>query len=932
MTTKLLAFNTTKSHYEPLTCDDDGKLLVSSSGGGGGVSSNVTVTNQIDISNLATSAKQDSILSDLDQFKFSADKLQVETITGFATAELQQDILDQAIASNTAVYNQLEVQTDRLLYDTDIIANTLTASNIAVCDRLDKLQFTSGNLHVMDSAVLSQLQGSNLAINTKLGLIESVGIDTLLSVDGISAKMNALQIQSARYTIEAVGSFAPDTVPQYTAPPAGIAKDEGWYYKNLLTAQVSQLYFYSYLNPAMSVAGRQFAYQLNDITMSYCVVKMIAVNSAEGLVTLGIYTRPSGSNDSVPGFFKSRKVYNIPSTAKLTQGMQVMLYWGVQPSLKLHPGVARIQLQLVSTIGPALETEQLAFLSLNTDSASLAGNAEYIVSHAGFQFGAELIMDTQFTGESSASGASGDASSANQISSNTAICSRLDNSVGELSNIKVLLADSINVVNYGLLNDSGPQYLPLRVSSTGNSYVYDGQTHSELLTLNAEIDGVIEDGAFRVVGDFFQASQPVEFTSPQDVNLYAGDFKLTSTQTGDSQYSLDVHVNNSSIPVTGEFWQSTQPVSIEKLSFTAGDELIVYDDYSFQELQSLNAKVALCDTSNVIISGTVPISSASALSVTETNQITGFALETTLDSVKLQTDLLTFESKDGLNALLVKVDNQISQPFSVTETNPLTDYATETTSSLIKGQTDKLTFIDIDTNTNNLKVIDTALNQQLSQFSFFTGEDMITDLRVHIQNVPVVELQSGSTVGITGNVAITTESALDTNAIIKTDQGALTSTAESGTETYNALHTIVKGTVLVSGISNAVSVQNETATQLAVKAQQYGSYGNLANNVASILPGGVTSGIDVADWSYFVGAYEDYNEATVGTISLEYSFNNTTYYPLFNTQIFPSGTGTPRRANISKQDIPAVNWIRLRNGTASTLQSVTVTLLGASLS
>jgi hypothetical protein len=117
-----------------------------------------------------------------------------------------------------------------------------------------------------------------------------------------------------------------------------------------------------------------------------------------------------------------------------------------------------------------------------------------------------------------------------------------------------------------------------------------------------------------------------------------------------------------------------------------------------------------------------------------------------------------------------------------------------------------------------------------------------------------------------------------------------------------------------------------------VKAQQYGSYGNLANNVASILPGGVTSGIDVADWSYFVGAYEDYNEATVGTISLEYSFNNTTYYPLFNTQIFPSGTGTPRRANISKQDIPAVNWIRLRNGTASTLQSVTVTLLGASLS
>jgi hypothetical protein len=105
----------------------------------------------------------------------------------------------------------------------------------------------------------------------------------------------------------------------------------------------------------------------------------------------------------------------------------------------------------------------------------------------------------------------------------------------------------------------------------------------------------------------------------------------------------------------------------------------------------------------------------------------------------------------------------------------------------------------------------------------------------------------------------------------------------------------------------------------------------VANN-ASILPSGVTSGINVADWSYFVGAYEDYNGATTGTISLEYSFDNITYYTLFNTQIFPSGSGTPRRANINKQDIPAVNWIRLRNGTSSTLSSVTLTLLGGSVS
>ena len=909
MTTKILAFNTTKSHFEPLTCDDDGKLLVSSSGGGAG---------------------------------------------GDASAELQQEQIDIATASNLAIYNQLEVQTDRLLYDTDIIANTLTDSNLAVCSRLDtievqldKLTFTSANLHVRDDTVLSQLQGSNLAINTKLGLIEEVNIDLLESVDGISAKMNTLQIQSAKYTIEAVASFAPDTVPAFTFPPAGIAKDEGWYYKNLLTAQVSQLYFYSYLNPGMSVAGRQFAYQLNDITMSYCVVRLIAVNSGEGLPTLAIYSRPQGSGDAVPGFIRSRKVYNIPTSAKLTQGMQVMLYWGVEPSLKLHPGVARIQLQLVSTIGPALGTEQLAFLSINTDSASLAGNSEYIVSHTGFQYGAELIMNTEFTGQSSVSVASGDASSANQVSSNTAICSRLDSSNVILTNIQQILGDSVNVINYGLLNDT-PQYIPIKASSTGNLYVSDINTTSNVILVKSEletINGVLSDlitgdsqmyvrldgtddsvqilatdimsqapsallsenGKLLVQGDFYQASQPVEFTSAQDVNLFAG-AGLTHTQTGASQYSLDVNINNTSIPVTGTFWQETQPVSIAQMGFTAEDELIVYDGDVFQELQTLNGKVILCDTGNVSIIGNVAITSATALSVTESNPITGFALETTLGDIKTQTDLLTF--------------------------------------------------IDIESNTNNLKVIDTALNQQLSQFSFFTGEDDITDLRVHIQNEPIVELKAGTTVGITGNVAITSASALDvsvqnssldvhcfgsadninwhhlkttgTGELVthsQTRDGAgnsITSTNMTGAETYRGLDVVVKG---------SASVVNPSGSQLAVKAQQYGSYGNVANNVASILPSGVTAGIDVSAWAYFLGAYEDYYAGMPGTgsLRLQYSFDNTTYYDLFGTTISPGGVGTPRTANIQKQDIPGINWIRFKNDSSVTLASVTITLLGASI-
>lgn len=867
--TTIKAYNVDTRDFEYVKQNNTGLLISGGSSGGGDASS----ANQVS-SNLALCTRLDTINTTL------GGTLTVDTeldLSGLATIA-KQDLMLSNLSSLDISCNNMEVQ-------------------------LDKLTFTSGNLLVRDSSLITELQGSNLAQYTKLGLIADAAEDTLLSVDGISAKLNPLQIQSAQYTIEAVSQFAPDTTPAFTIPPSGISKDEGWYFKNTGTSQPSQLFFYSYLNPAMAVANRQFAYQLNDITMSYCVVRLIATNSAEGLATLGIYTRPTGSGDAVPGFFKSRKVYNIPSTAKLTQGMEVMLYWGVEPSLKLHPGVSRIQLQLATTTGPAVGTEQLAFLSINTDSAALAGNAEYIVSAAGFQFAAELIMNSEFSGESSSQSVGGDASSANQVSSNTAICSRLDSSNGELSNIRVLLSDSINVVNYGLLNDT-PQYVPIRASSTGNLFVYDSQTYGELLTLNSQLDGVIDDGAaaLKVVGDFYQATQPVEFTSAQDVNLYAG-AALTYTQTGASQYSLDVNVNNTDIPVTGTFWQETQPVSIAQMGFTAEDELIVYDNYVFTELQTLNGKITKCDTDNVIISGSVDITSATALSVTESNPITGFALESTLGDIKTQTD--------------------------------------------------KFTFLDEEANLGNLKVIDLALNTQLSQFSFYTNEDTVTDLRVKQMGSVDVRNPVGETLSVSGSVGITADQSVAISGSVQTHCFAsqngtdwhhlasdangrlnvnarshdgtgndITSTAVSGTETYRGLDVVCKG---------SVSVQNVSTTQLAVKAQQYGSYGNVANNVPSILPSGVTSGVDVSAWSYFVGAYEDYNEATVGDIRLEYSFDNTTYYTLFNTQIFPSGTG-PRRANINKQDIPAVNYIRLRNGTSSTLASVTLTLLGGSLS
>ena len=132
-----------------------------------------------------------------------------------------------------------------------------------------------------------------------------------------------------------------------------------------------------------------------------------------------------------------------------------------------------------------------------------------------------------------------------------------------------------------------------------------------------------------------------------------------------------------------------------------------------------------------------------------------------------------------------------------------------------------------------------------------------------------------------------------------------------------------------SGALNAV-VSTTNGTAVGVKSVKYGSWGNVYNNQASILPSGVSSSIDVSNWAYFMGWYQDSTTGSgTGSIYLEYSFDNITFYRIFNTMIVPSGSGT-RTANITKQDLGGIKYIRMNNATTQTLSSVTLTLFGAS--
>ena len=380
---------------------------------------------------------------------------------------------------------------------------------------------------------------------------------------------------------------------------------------------------------------------------------------------------------------------------------------------------------------------------------------------------------------------------------------------------------------------------------------------------------------------------------------------------------------------------------------TAGgtNRVIKFTNLSDKKLADENlTKLTVTDGNlQVNIMNDVTLASGSEVEVSNMVDVSALATESTLSTLSTLVSTQSAYDRFQTEAVVtdVKLDTIISN-MSLTNFN---------VNNLTKCDTDNVA-IPAGVNVNNFPSSFEVSNFPSStEVSNFPTSTEVSNFPAK-QSVFVENTAEGFDLNVNvtnASLAITTASALDTN--ITNTSLDVHAYASSNGSTWHHLKSDATGHLIVhaearDGNNNRITSTEDgtrrgldvavigTATisgSVTASANQYGSYGNLANNVASLLSGGVTSGLNVSAWSYFVGAYEDSNGATVGTISLEYSFDNITYYTLFNTQISPSGS-SPRRANINKQDIPAVNWIRLRNGTTSTLTSLTVTLLGGSVS
>ena len=142
---------------------------------------------------------------------------------------------------------------------------------------------------------------------------------------------------------------------------------DGWYFKNETSGQKVNWYFFD---------GTAETVSLGD----FGAYTIVTFDSLVSKPHLAVYTMPTGSND-IGGWYKSRVVYVANQTP--VAGKKYLMYFGQDPLV--HPELPRLTMSSdnVSTRGTQDAAEQVMTAVIGSDSATSAGNCEFVAEAVG---------------------------------------------------------------------------------------------------------------------------------------------------------------------------------------------------------------------------------------------------------------------------------------------------------------------------------------------------------------------------------------------------------------------------------------------------------------------------------------------------------------------------------------------------------------------
>lgn len=153
---------------------------------------------------------------------------------------------------------------------------------------------------------------------------------------------------------------------------------DGWYFQNTGAGQKINWYFFDG-NPLSST------YQGSIPQSDFHPFFILTLDSKNAKPIIGVYSLPTGVNDTIPGFAHSRWVYQL-STAALTPlvaGKKYLFYTTQNPSV--YPELEHIQLDLIpaQSTGDKNPSELILTASLGSDSSEPVNEVQWLVESMG---------------------------------------------------------------------------------------------------------------------------------------------------------------------------------------------------------------------------------------------------------------------------------------------------------------------------------------------------------------------------------------------------------------------------------------------------------------------------------------------------------------------------------------------------------------------
>ena len=942
MATNSIIFGDTGTNYVPIQTDPNGNLnvnIISGGGGGGGlvqiqgyngtnweninvlngsVNTNITnqtidtnitnetidtnITNQISNYALETNGNLEEIRNKTDNLTF----FENGTITELRVFDIQNNVKLDAIETYTSKLNDLTYTDNKLNVNID---NAITNYSLesggnlsTVATNTDKLKFIGDDLKTVISNTGFNVnnQITNFSTETK----QDTQIEELEKVVDKKGDIEA-EIYYDQGEIIWV-----DSVPI-------LAMNErdpnGWLYLNENNGNAMNLYYFN---------GNNETKTLSQVVGQYCVVSNLSTKLNNSLI-FTIYTKGSP-------FYTTRITHTPINTVNLTAGGKFLCYWGAVPA-DIYPNLPRLNFTDTQTTGPAIPTEEILSVSLNTNSATPAGDIYIFVESLGVVFNNGSVNQSRVL---------------KLLSNKTEYSLTADNT--EFNQLTYTYLSNLNKTNGGLdayivnsnIAISNTSFEISNFPASQNSFITNDALTPVPITGEVSVSGNVNVNVSNV--------SPISISGIVDVNSLPA---INITNTG---FNVNNPITNFSLESGGNL--STVATNTNKLKFIGDDLKTVISNtgfnvnnpitnYSLETGGNLATVATNTDKLKFIGDDLKTIISNTGFDVN--NQITNFSLESggNLATVATNTDKLKFIG-DDLKTIISNTGFNVN--------NQLTNFSLESGGNLagIKTNTDKNTYttgnlnvnvasgsisvssVNIkDSSGNNLNSTSNALNTYLTNTSVDShcyassngtnwhhlSSDANGQLNIHSKT------QDGAGNDITSTLNGTNKQSLDVNV------------ANSGNIGVSVNNTVsISGTVAFSntsiGISGTASVADSTSQGYLNTINQGVGYAYIEGTP---VPNATIAGNTIGTYGTWtrgqyrktVFNYSDGNTANTDSISI-YSRETPSNNGVMIATFYPYVVASSRQYS-GVLELGAFNAIAVRNNSASSISGVSLKLFSS---